>query len=152
MHIDDETAIAAYPVYWHDRTDHLLGRVPDYMRGAFCRWVLWGVKPGDFLYAVARSDLFQAVRHGDEENQSALVGWVKLFYNGAPAACFGSDRLAERWREQGGLLGRCADCGEPLDVPGVEATKKNEVDGAKVCKRCCEDRVNQKFASQILGG
>jgi hypothetical protein len=152
MLITDEAARAAYTLHWHDHDAARLAKVPIYMHGGFFRWVMWGIQPGDFLDAVVRGDLFRAVRLADDENQRALMDWVRLFYNGAPAACFGSEKLAERWITMGGLLGRCTDCNGPLSVPDVDDTTSNDVDGSKVCDRCCEIRANQKWAAQMMGG
>jgi hypothetical protein len=150
MRIDDDLAMKAYAATWHDKRDHLMARIPDYMQGGFARWVLWGIKPGDFLYAVACSDLFKAFRHADDANQAAMTSWVKLFYNAAPAGCFGSDSLAERWHKQGGLLGRCKDCGTYLDVPDHPGTARVDTGGDAICDQCAEHRADQKHAANIL--
>lgn len=75
---------------WGDRLNHF---IPDHMHGGVIRWVCFGIRPGSFLTAVLKHDLFEAVRSGDEENQDALVGWVKFFYNYAPTACHGADNI-----------------------------------------------------------
>lgn len=79
--------------------------VPDYMVGGLARYVCQGVPMGSFGSAVLENDLRGAVEYGDDANQAALAGWVKLLYNYAPSGCWGSPAKVKAWIEQGGLAG-----------------------------------------------
>lgn len=150
-HIDDKIAINAYCRAWPEARQHL-ARVPDYMHGGIARYIMWGIMPGDFLSAVVRSDLFAAARHGDEDNLAALISWVRLLYNAAPAAAFGSDRLVQRWHEMGGQFGKCIDCKTLLELPGRPETALIIVQGGALCHQCAHKRADEKRASQLMGG
>jgi hypothetical protein len=150
--ITDKQAADAFSVNWREGDSYSLHSIPDYMRGAFRRWVMWGIPPGSFLEAVAANDLFEAVGRADDNNQSCLADWVKAFYNAAPmGASGGVDRVIE-WNKRGGLLGWCADCKLPLDIPGDEDSASNSVGDEKICNRCADHRADSKHAAQIMGG
>jgi hypothetical protein len=149
--ISDEAACEAYQAMWHSPSE-AFNRVPDYMRGAFCRWVVWGIPGGDFLDAFVNNDLMGAIRKADDENLDAFPQWARLFYNGAPAACFGAERLVARWIALGGIAGRCGDCEGHLSIPGDADTERVDVNGGHICARCAEKRSDMKHAAQIMGG
>ena len=78
-------------------------KLPEHMQGAARRYIEKGHPPGQFLTAVICNDLFKAVGHADEENQKALVTWVKFFYNEAPGECWRDKENMDAWMSIGGL-------------------------------------------------
>lgn len=55
---------------------------------------------GDFLRALLSNNLCEAVVRGDENNQAALVDWVRFLYNEVPSACWGSPAKVDAWLER----------------------------------------------------
>jgi len=80
--------------------------IPERVRGGIMRWVEEGVMPGQFLWAVIRNDLREAVWAADDENLPLIPLYVRWFYWHAPAACCGSVEKANQWR---GLQAKNAD-------------------------------------------
>jgi hypothetical protein len=77
--------------------------IPEHMQDALRRYVIQGIKPGDFLTAVILNDLKNAVNRADETNLRLLRTYVQWFYNEAPGACWGSLENMQTWmvaREQ----------------------------------------------------
>ena len=66
-------------------------------------YILWGIRTGDFLYALLSNDLMLAVGRADDDNLPRLRQWCMLLYNGAPAGCFGSIGDVEGWISRHGL-------------------------------------------------
>jgi hypothetical protein len=125
-----------------------LYRVPDYMHGGLARWVLWAIPPGDFLKAVLSNDLKGAAQRADENNQRCLFDWCVVLYNALPGNCHGSPLDIEAWR---GTLGRCDDCGAPLDIEGDEGSNRVDTDsGEAICELCANHRADQKYAAQVM--
>ena len=56
-----------------------------------------GVPPGDFLYAVLTSNLFEAAMHTDAVNGPNLSDICMYIYNYTPAVCWGSVEKVEAW-------------------------------------------------------
>ncbi len=77
-------------------------RFPDRMRGPIVRYLVAGRRPGDFLQAVIRNDLREAVCRADDENQTLLLAWVHLLYMHAPTGSWGSPAALEEWIERRG--------------------------------------------------
>ncbi len=80
-----------------DRADWSL--IPEPMHHAVHAWVELGRRPGHFLTAVLENNLAQAVSHADEQNQAAIVGWVRFVYNYLPSGCWGSPAIMDQWAE-----------------------------------------------------
>ena len=72
-------------------------QIPEYMQAALRRYVLQGIKPGDFLTAVICNDLRNAVGRADAVNLPLLKLYVQWFYNVAPGACWGSLENMNEW-------------------------------------------------------
>ncbi len=83
-------------------------RLPEHMQAATRRYIEQGAKPGDFLTAVIRHDLFLAVGHADPVNLAALRDWCQFFYNEAPGSCHGSPDRMTAWMARRGLEGVAA--------------------------------------------
>ncbi len=75
---------------------------PGRMRGPIVRYLVAGRRPGDFLQAVIRNDLREAVSRADDDNQALLLAWVQLLYMHAPAGSWGSLAALEEWIERRG--------------------------------------------------
>lgn len=71
--------------------------IPEHMQQALLRYVTEGVQPGDFLTAVIRNDLRNAVMRADEENLPLIKLYLLWFYNVAPQGCHGSFDMMEQW-------------------------------------------------------
>jgi hypothetical protein len=80
--------------------------IPEPMREGIIRWVEEGVRPGSFLWAVIRNNLFDAWGHADDTNRALLTLYVRWFYWEAPGGCCGSAEAAAAWEAQGGLKNR----------------------------------------------
>lgn len=71
--------------------------IPARMAPALDRWIEHGQLPGEFLQAVLRNDLREAVGRADPENLIALPAYVGYLYNEAPGACSGSPEKVQAW-------------------------------------------------------
>jgi hypothetical protein len=71
--------------------------IPDYMLPGIHRYIVDGIKPGQFLQAVISNDLHMAVNHADDNNLPNLVAYIGYFYNKTPASCWGSKENYARW-------------------------------------------------------
>ena len=74
--------------------------IPDRMMPGIERYVTYGIKPGDFLTAVIRNNLHDALSRADDENLQNLPAFVAYFYNEAPASCWGSPEKMNEWMER----------------------------------------------------
>jgi hypothetical protein len=71
--------------------------IPENMQNALKRYVLDGIKPGNFLTAVLHNDLFDAVGRADSVNLPLLPVYVRWLYNVAPGGCWGSKENVAAW-------------------------------------------------------
>lgn len=71
--------------------------IPQHMQAALRRYVVEGLKPGDFLTAVICNDLRNAVGRADADNLPLLKTYVQWFYNIAPGSCWGSREHMDEW-------------------------------------------------------
>jgi len=71
--------------------------LPVYMRNAVIQYVVFHRLPGEFLQAVLKNDLANAVGRADEANMLMLREWMQLLYNFTPMMCFGSPEKVETW-------------------------------------------------------
>ena len=71
--------------------------IPSRMQEGLKRYVIDRLLPGDFITAVVRNDLRDAVRRADDENLPLIPLYVRWFYNVAPARCHGSPEAFARW-------------------------------------------------------
>ena len=71
--------------------------IPAHMQEAIRRYVLQGLRPGDFLTAVITNNLREAVGRADAENLPLLKTYVQWFYNVAPGSCSGSPEIMREW-------------------------------------------------------
>jgi len=75
--------------------------VPAYMRYAINSYVNDHKLPGDFLQAVLKNNLREAVTRADTFNLAALEGWILLLHNYVPRNCWGSPKKVEDWVNNG---------------------------------------------------
>ena len=75
------------------------GDILDSIAGYVCD----GIPLGDFLQAVAANDLREALGRADMFNRAALFEIVQVFYNYAPAECWGERDNYKDWVLQGGI-------------------------------------------------
>ena len=71
--------------------------IPDHMMSGLQRYIENHIQPGDFLSAVIRNDLKDAINYADDENLRNLPAYVGFLYNKAPNGCWGSEELFELW-------------------------------------------------------
>lgn len=71
--------------------------VRDDMKEALIRYLVYGVHPGGFLFAVLANDLFEAAGRADEDNQKALFEYAKLIYNELPMGSYGNEHVVNEW-------------------------------------------------------
>lgn len=83
------------------REEFIKKAVHSYVPGALIdplwRWVNNCCLPGDFLQAVLRNDLTDAVCRADENNLLYIKEIVKFVYNELPGVCCGSDAKIKKW-------------------------------------------------------
>lgn len=73
--------------------------VPEHMHAGIINWIVYGIRPGDFLNAVIENNLALAVMHADPINYANLKALVGFFHNEAPASCYGGPENVKRWEE-----------------------------------------------------
>jgi len=71
--------------------------IPAIQLEALQRYIRDGTPPGNFLTAVLRNDLKEAVARADATNQPLLALYVQWLYNRAPFGCWGTPEQVERW-------------------------------------------------------
>jgi hypothetical protein len=83
--------------------------IPQRMNESLRLYIEKGVLSGDFLQAVIRNDLAEAIGRADDENMGNLPAYVAYFHNHAPSQCWGSEAKMMAWHKQKGLLGNRAE-------------------------------------------
>lgn len=71
--------------------------IPARMAPALDAWITRGELPGEFLQAVLRNDLREAVGRADEENLANLPAYIGYLYNESPGPCWGSPEKVAAW-------------------------------------------------------
>ncbi len=104
----------AFP-HWADDFDRL---IPQHMRGAVERYILYGIPPGGFLCAVVSGDLNGAIMRADHVNKSNLENYCHFFHWAAPSECHKDAESLAAWIDQGGVIGKHESEGTE---PGVAA-------------------------------
>lgn len=66
-------------------TDPDLWAVPHYMWPGLARWVLYGIRPGDFLTAVLENKLVDSYALADDANTECMRAWANIMYNHVPS-------------------------------------------------------------------
>jgi hypothetical protein len=76
------------------------GRIPERTVKSLDMYVNHHLEPGGFLRAVLQNNLAKACGRADEENIEVLPIIVTWLVNNAPAKCWGSEDIVERWLEK----------------------------------------------------
>ena len=76
---------------------------PERMRGPLVRYLVAGIRPGQFLQAVISDKLFDAVGRADDENLELLRRYCQFLYAHAPGGSWGSTAAMEEWIAKGGF-------------------------------------------------
>jgi hypothetical protein len=84
---------------------YTLFEIPERMCPGIVRYIEQGVIPGNFLQAIIKDSLKEAVMYADDENVANIPAYVNYFYNHAPSDCWGSEETMRAWHEKGGLEG-----------------------------------------------
>jgi hypothetical protein len=71
--------------------------IPPRMMDGLQRYIENHVAPGDFLTAILKNNLRDAVAYADDENLENLPAYVGFLYNECPAGCWGSEQLFKDW-------------------------------------------------------
>jgi len=79
--------------------------LPEHCRGGMRRYIEDGVIPGDFLQAVIRNNLVDALGKADDINCSRIMDYGSFLYNEVPLGCWGSKTKMLKWNKEGGLNG-----------------------------------------------
>jgi hypothetical protein len=75
---------------------------PGNTAGGAKRWIENRIMPGDFLAAVIRNNLKEALGRADIENRAAIFDIVSWWYNEAPSPCWGSPEKVKAWAKSPG--------------------------------------------------
>lgn len=78
---------------------------PEHLWDGFRRYVLHGVKPGDFLYAFFEGDFHEMCRRGGKELVADLWEVTVYLHNSCPPECYGSAEAVKVWMTHGGAIG-----------------------------------------------
>lgn len=71
--------------------------IPKHTKEALELYVHSGIKPGGFLQAVLRNDLFGAYGRADALNIQNMFAIISYIYNYVPSAAHGSEEQIETW-------------------------------------------------------
>lgn len=71
--------------------------LPDYMVDGLYNYLVYGIKPGSFLYAVLTNDLRETFRCADSNNIQVIRNWVTFIYWELPLDTYGSPEMVEAW-------------------------------------------------------
>lgn len=82
-----------------------LAYVPAHMHGAVERYMINGINPGSFLYAVMANDFKGAVGRADDVNFRYLKEWANFVYWEVPCDAQGSHEKVQAWMARGGMNG-----------------------------------------------
>lgn len=78
---------------------------PEHIWDGFKRYMLHGIRPGDFLTALLSNDLLEVFNRGDDEALAGLRVTVQFMYNNCPLGSFGDKECFQYWLDVGGLNG-----------------------------------------------
>lgn len=65
----------------------------------------YGIRPGDFVYAVLCNNLIDAICRADEDNARSLKEIIRFVNDELPWGCWGGPERINTWIKQGGLKG-----------------------------------------------
>lgn len=71
--------------------------IPEHLWGGIIRYVIDGIRPGDFLCAVIRMDIEEALRRAFLTTRPAIPTLTTWFLTEAPADCAGTPTAVDDW-------------------------------------------------------
>ena len=71
--------------------------IPEHIKYSLERWRIAGEHPGQFLMAVLRGDLFDAIARADAECEAALGDIVRYVCSQLPSGAWGRDSRLATW-------------------------------------------------------
>ena len=81
-----------------------LSKLPQHMVPGLVRYILWGIRPGDFMASMLSGDLFGCLRKADDVNKHSLHAYAIFLYSHAPTDCFENVHNVSDWINQKGAL------------------------------------------------
>ncbi len=87
---------ASHDAAWY-RDKLTVSGVPAHMHEGYLRYLLNGIRPGDFLCAVLENNLRDALLRADPGNRPTLIYHVRFLLHHGPAACWGSPEHVTAW-------------------------------------------------------
>jgi hypothetical protein len=76
-----------------------LDLIPEVCRKDMSRYIVDGVRPGGFLFAVLTNDLCRTYLYLDDINRDRIGDYITFLTQYAPPNCFGSRAKVEEWIE-----------------------------------------------------
>lgn len=80
-------------------------RVAPHLIAGLTRYISDGVRPGQFLVAVLKDNLMEAMGRADEEAAVNLKEICTFLYTHSPSGCSGSEKKVEAWIKKRGING-----------------------------------------------
>lgn len=93
-----EYAIKNFEKYAHEIPEHIVDGFRDYL--------IHGIEPGSFCYAVLCNNLKEASSRADQVNRARLADIGQFMAWGMPSIAQGSEEKVNAWIAQGGLEGK----------------------------------------------
>ncbi len=79
--------------------------LPAHMHAPIARYVIDGIKPGNFLCHVIENNLHGAAFTADDENIKHLRDYARFFFNHVPPQAYGNTQRLRDWCKNDGLSG-----------------------------------------------
>jgi len=104
-------------ITWEASTESVFAQlrergIPNHMMTGVRDYVVHGIEPGSFLYAVLSNDLVGAFGAADHINRAAMFQWASLLYNDIPSPAWRSRDAVNFWIAAGGLKGNTKENGQ----------------------------------------
>lgn len=99
----EEDPIHAYAKEFGSNKAEILRSVPEHLRGGLVRYILLGIRPGDFLQAVLENNLMESFGRADDISRAGLFHICLFLHNAAPIGCYRSKHHFDNWVKTGGI-------------------------------------------------
>jgi hypothetical protein len=80
-------------------------KIPEHTRSSLTYYVTDGQPVGDFLYAVLKNDLQEAIARADTQHRAAIDAIARWIAHVAPPTCSGSEARIKAWYAHHGING-----------------------------------------------